>query len=82
MSFPMRLRACPAILAIVAIPARAASPSDLDRQFERTIRPFVTKYCIGCHSGQAPAAQFDLKAYTSLDLVTRDYPRWALVMEG
>ncbi len=27
-----------------------------------------------------PAAQFDLKSYTSLDAVTADFPRWALVM--
>jgi hypothetical protein len=60
--------------------AAGANPA-LDRQFADTVRPFVTKYCIGCHSGATPAAQFDLKSYTSLEAVTRDYPRWALVME-
>ena len=30
---------------------------------------------------QNAAAQFDLKSYTTLEMVTRDYPRWALVME-
>src|SRR5437763_1805712 len=43
----------------------AASPA-LDRQFEQTVRPFVAKYCLGCHSGQSAAAQFDLKAYKYL----------------
>ena len=81
MSFLMRLRAVAAILAIVAIPAACAPNPELDRQFEQTVKPFVAKYCIGCHSGQMPAAQFDLKAYASLETVTRDYPRWALVME-
>jgi hypothetical protein len=76
----MRLRALPVILAVAALPAAGATPA-LDRQFEQTVKPFVTKYCIGCHSGQMPAAQFDLKAYTSMDMVTRDYPRWALVMQ-
>jgi hypothetical protein len=81
MSFFMRVRALSVILTIAAIPlANAATPA-LDRQFEQTVKPFVAKYCIGCHSGQMPAAQFDLKAYDSLELVTRDYPRWALVME-
>jgi hypothetical protein len=79
-SFLMYLRALPVILALAAIPAAAVTPA-LDRQFEETVRPFVTKYCIGCHSGQAAAAQFDLKSYTSMDMVTRDYPRWALVLE-
>jgi Protein of unknown function (DUF1592)/Protein of unknown function (DUF1588)/Protein of unknown function (DUF1587)/Protein of unknown function (DUF1595)/Protein of unknown function (DUF1585) len=76
----MQLRALAAIAALGLIPASAATPA-LDKQFELTVRPFVTKYCIGCHSGQTPAAQFDLKAYTSLETVTKDYPRWAQVLE-
>jgi hypothetical protein len=68
------------MLAIAAIPVAAAAPPTLDHEFEQTVRPFVAKYCVGCHSGQTPAAQFDLKAYTSLEMVTRDYPRWALVL--
>ena len=80
-SFRMQFRALPILLAIAALPAAGASTPALSRQFEQTVRPFVAKYCIGCHSGQTPAAQFDLKAYTTRDMVTRDYPRWALVME-
>jgi hypothetical protein len=80
MRFFMCFRSLPVILAVAALPAAGATPA-LDRQFEQTVKPFVTKYCIGCHSGQTPAAQFDLKAYTSMELVARDYPRWALVMQ-
>ena len=76
----MQLRALAAIAALGVIPALAVTPP-LDKQFEQTVRPFVTKYCIGCHSGQTPAAQFDPKAYTSFDTVTKDYPRWAQVLE-
>lgn len=69
-------------LVVAAIPTIAATPRPpLDRQFEQTVRPYLAKYCIGCHGGKTPAAQFDLTAYTSIELVTRDYPRWALVME-
>ncbi len=75
----MKLRALLLLLAIEAMPA-APAPA-LDRQFDQTVRPFVTQYCIGCHSGKNPAAQFDLKAYTSMDSVTKDYPRWAQVLE-
>jgi hypothetical protein len=75
----MQNRALPVLLLIGAISASAATPV-LDRQFEQTVRPFVTKYCVGCHSGQAPAAQFDLKAYSSMAMVTRDYPRWSQVL--
>ncbi len=45
------------------------------------MRPFLAKNCVGCHSGANPAAQFDLKAYNTLEQVTKDYPRWALVKE-
>ena len=62
----MQFRALSVMLAIAAMPAAGAASPALDRQFEQTVRPFVTKYCVGCHSGQMPAAQFDLKSYTSL----------------
>ena len=65
-------------MAIAALPAADAK---LDREFQQSVRPFLAKHCTGCHSGQNPAAQFDLKAYTTIDEVTRDYPRWALLME-
>jgi len=76
----MKLRALPVLLVLGAIPVPAAA-GVLDRQFEQTVRPFVTKYCVGCHSGKMPAAQFDLQAYNSIGMVTRDYPRWAQVLE-
>ncbi|MFN7938935.1 MAG: DUF1592 domain-containing protein [Bryobacteraceae bacterium] len=66
-------------LLLFLTPSFAATP--LADQFDTTIRPYIGKYCIGCHSGITPAAQFDLKAYNSLLMVTRDYPRWNLVME-
>ena len=69
------------MLALAALPAANAATPKLDRQFDQTVRPFVTKYCVACHSGQNPAAQFDLKSYTTMDMVTKDYPRWALVMQ-
>ena len=61
--------------------AHPAAHATIDKQFEQTVRPYVAKYCVGCHSGPTPAAQFDLKAYTSIETVTKDYPRWAQVME-
>jgi hypothetical protein len=76
----MRKQVLALLLAIPAIPAPGAVTS-LDRQFDQTVRPFVTKYCAGCHSGQKPAGQFDLKAYTTLKMVTDDFPRWSLVLE-
>jgi len=77
----MHLRAIRALLALVAVPAAASAVTPLDRGFQQAVRPFVTRYCIGCHSGPTPAAQFDLKSYTSVEMVSRDYSRWALVLE-
>jgi hypothetical protein len=69
------------IVAFSAIPAANAANSGLDQQFAQTVRPFVTKYCVGCHSGQSPAAQLDLKSYTTMDDVARDHTRWSMVAE-
>ncbi|MDR3700311.1 MAG: DUF1592 domain-containing protein [Candidatus Sulfopaludibacter sp.] len=66
---------------ISLIPAVHAAAPDLDRQFAQTVRPTLAKYCIGCHSGSSPAAQLDLKSYSSLDAVIRDFARWGQVMD-
>src|SRR5690349_8203130 len=76
------LRAVSVILAVAAIPAiSGAATPELEQQFAHTVRPFVQKYCAGCHSGPMAAAQFDLKSYTSASMVAADFPRWALVIE-
>ncbi len=64
----------------MAEPANTANVS-LDQQFEHVVRPFVAQYCVACHSGNMPAAQFDLSSYTKMDMVVRDHPRWALVID-
>ena len=77
----MYVRLSLALLASATAMSAAAPSAALDREFQQSVRPFLNKHCVGCHSGQSPAAQFDLKSYTTLDQVTRDYPRWNLVME-
>jgi hypothetical protein len=81
MSFVLPSRAASLLLAIAALPLAGATAPVLDQQFTQTVRPFVTKYCIGCHSGQTPAAQFDLKSYTSTDMVKDDFARWSLLAD-
>ena len=68
----------------VASAAHAATPApapNIDQQFDQTVKPFVGKYCVGCHSGKTAPAQFDLKSYTNIDMVADDFPRWALLAE-
>ncbi len=76
----MRSRTVCGLLVAAAIPSLGAV-RPLGQQFDETVRPYVTKYCVGCHSGKSPAAQFDMKSYTTMDAVTREFPRWALVTE-
>ncbi len=61
--------------------AADAGNSDLERRFAQTVRPFLTSYCVGCHGGATPAAQFDLRPYPTLAAVIQDYDRWNLVLD-
>ncbi|HET7086576.1 MAG TPA: DUF1592 domain-containing protein [Rhizomicrobium sp.] len=70
-----------ALLVFAAGPAFAAGASPLQAQFDGTVKPFVGKYCVACHSGPQPTAQFDLKSYTSMDQVKEDFPRWSLLAD-
>jgi len=80
-ALPVFLRLVTATLAVSALPVAQPANPVLDRQFTQVVRPFVSQYCVGCHSGSTPAAQFDLSSYTTLDSVVRDHPRWALVID-
>src|SRR5665213_2372795 len=72
------------IFAAAAIPIAepASTPAvSLDHQFTQVVRPFVTQYCVACHSGNTPAAGFDLASYTTMDMAVRDNARWAMVID-
>src|SRR3954471_24539045 len=55
--------------------------SALEREFTRTVRPFVEEYCTECHSSPDPEAEFDLRSFKSLSSVLEDFPHWTLLME-
>jgi hypothetical protein len=65
---------------VEAAPPTAPNPA-IDQQFQQTVKPFVGKYCVACHSGKMAPAQFDLKSYTSVDMVADDFARWALLAD-
>jgi hypothetical protein len=80
----VRIVALLPLFALVSIaPLRSAgAPGDtLDRQFQDTIRPFLTTYCVGCHGTSAPAAQFDMRPYSTIDAVIADLSHWRLMSE-
>src|SRR5262252_6877211 len=70
------------ILGAIAMPMTAAGPQDMDpeRGFTQTVRPFLDTYCTTCHGGPKPAAQFDLKQYSSARSVVDDFSRWNRVV--
>src|SRR6185437_10335827 len=83
-SIPVAFGLATGVLALFTVPAAepASTPAvSLDSQFKTVVRPFVEQYCVACHSGAQPAAGFDLASYTSMDMVLRDHPRWALVID-
>jgi len=71
------------VLACASLALTVAGPveSDLERRFSRTVKPFLETHCVSCHSGQTPAAQFNLQSYTKLAEVVQDHPHWALLAE-
>jgi hypothetical protein len=73
-----------AILASLAIRSTSATQdfsSNSEKRFDRTVRPFVTQYCLGCHGTNTPAAQFDMRPYASMKTVADDFAHWILISE-
>src|SRR4026208_1977809 len=58
-----------------------ASDSNLERRFNQTVRPFLNTYCMGCHGTSTPAAQFDMRRYSSMAQVVDDFGHWILMGE-
>lgn len=61
--------------------ARVSSAVELDRAFSREIRPFLEKYCIGCHGEQDAAAQFNLASHSTKASVVKDFEHWQLILD-
>src|SRR5665213_1149814 len=66
--------------AVITLYGAQPGAPDLDRKFTQTVQPFVGKYCAGCHSGTIPAGSLDLRSYSSVEAVVKDYPRWETVV--
>jgi hypothetical protein len=81
----LRTIATAIFLFLSAVTVKAATPDptelDLERRFGEAVRPFLVSYCISCHSGEKPMAQFDLGQYSNLRAVVQDHGHWSLVLE-
>jgi hypothetical protein len=70
------------VLGCLVAPMNAAGPADTDlkRGFTQTVQPFLNTYCTSCHGGARPAAQLDLRQYSTTESVVQDFPRWNRVL--
>src|SRR4030095_4146509 len=68
---------------LAVVPLRSADSTDgaVQREFEKTIRPFLTTYCLRCHGTNAPAETCDMPPYSTIEAVVDDFARWRLMSE-
>jgi hypothetical protein len=61
-------------LALWTISAVSAAPSPvLEKQFDEVVKPFISQHCLGCHSGEKPASQFNMAVYSTIQAVKDDH---------
>ncbi|MBW3538847.1 MAG: DUF1592 domain-containing protein [Planctomycetes bacterium] len=64
--------------------AAVAPPADESRKaddlFKTRVQPFVTKFCIDCHTGEDAMAGIALDSYTTADSVVADRKTWDRVL--
>ena len=60
---------------------QAADASPLEAEFQKTVRPFLARYCTGCHGKTKPKAKFSLAGWRTARGVAADAQRLELVLE-
>ncbi len=63
------------------VAAPAAEPSKLETEFRKTVRPFLARFCTGCHGKTKPKADLSLAGWQSRQAVAADAQRLELVLE-
>lgn len=58
----------------------AAEPEDLAQQFDKTVKPFLSLYCVDCHSGDDPEAGVNLQLKQAPDLALH-LDEWTSVLQ-
>jgi hypothetical protein len=68
------------VVGVSPVPSQPAK-RDFEKQFNASVRPFLTDYCVSCHSGAKPMAQLDLQRFSSVAAVVEDHPHWSLILQ-
>ena len=69
-------------LAGAASPAAAASAAANRVAFEKTVLPFVNKYCLSCHNEEKDRGGVNFQAFGSLDAALKDRKTWDAVVHN
>ncbi len=69
---------CGAIVlsALLLAPAHGLRAGDTPPDFAKTGRPFLEKYCIGCHGGKEPKAELSLEPYRDAAALVKQRKVW------
>lgn len=73
-----------ALLLSSALAVATSFASDFDRlagEFDDSIRPILTRYCLDCHDADAQKGELDLERFASLDAVRQAPEIWSHVRE-
>lgn len=70
-----------AMVNLGTVTAEERERTALERRFTGNVKVFLEKYCISCHSGERPAAQFDLSGFATMADLMHDGHRWSQILE-
>ncbi len=58
-----------------------ASRDSLQQEFDRTVRPFLERYCFDCHNSGKRKGDLDLTVFQDVAQVAVEYRRWDLLVD-
>ena len=53
----------------------------LQDDYDKSVRPLMTRLCLGCHSTKEKKGELDLERFTSLELISADVKPWQAMVE-
>ena len=59
----------------------APTRTELAKQFQTTVKPFLATYCNSCHGATKPQAQLNLTRFTDITTVLADIPHWSMTKQ-
>ena len=70
------------VLALLAFALATSAPAaTTPAQFDKTVRPLLKEYCLGCHSAEKHKGDLDLERFSSLGEVKKHPKVWQAVAE-